>query len=116
MNVLAVERSVASAVGRARAGQGPTFIEAVVYRLRAHGGSGDDSRTGYRAEAERQAWEPFCPIAMFGEFLTRRGDLAADAIARMEREISAEIAAAFDAAIASPEPVEADLSRHVYAD
>ena len=38
---------------RARAGGGPTFIEAPVYRFRAHGGAGDDSQTGYRDEAER---------------------------------------------------------------
>ena len=40
-------------MARARAGGGPTFIEAPVYRFRAHGGAGDDSRTGYRDEAER---------------------------------------------------------------
>ena len=49
VNVLAVHDAVSAAVERARAGGGPTFIEAPVYRFRAHGGSGDDSRTGYRA-------------------------------------------------------------------
>jgi TPP-dependent pyruvate/acetoin dehydrogenase alpha subunit len=34
----------------------------------------------------------------------------------MEREIAAEIEEAFEFALASPNPVEADLSRHVYAE
>src|SRR5256885_1781372 len=81
----------AVAVARARAGGGPTFIEAPVYRFRAHGGAGDDSRTGYRDEAERAAWEAFCPINMFGEYLTTARILDAQSVAAMEREIEAEI-------------------------
>jgi hypothetical protein len=34
----------------------------------------------------------------------------------MESDIAAEIAAAFDLALASPNPVEGDLYCHVYAD
>ena len=70
-NVLAVHDAMEAAVRRARAGEGPTFIEAPVYRFRAHGGAGDDSHTGYRDEAERQAWESFCPVKMFGEYSDR---------------------------------------------
>ena len=64
-NVLAVHDAVKAAVARARTGEGPTFIEAPVYRFRAHGGAGDDSQTGYRDEAERLAWESFCPVTMY---------------------------------------------------
>lgn len=116
MNVLAVRDVMTAAVARARSGGGPTFIEAPVYRFRAHGGSGDDSKTGYRLEAERQAWEPFCPIDIFGEHLTGCGAIDTAAVASMEREIAAEIADAFEFALASPNPVEADLYRHVYAE
>jgi len=35
----------------------PTFIEAQCYRYRAHGGSGDDTKTGYRDMDERTAWD-----------------------------------------------------------
>ena len=56
-NVLAVFEATQEAVRRARAGGGPTFIEASLYRFRAHGGAGDDSKTGYRDVAEREAWE-----------------------------------------------------------
>jgi pyruvate dehydrogenase E1 component alpha subunit len=116
VNVLAVRHAVADAVARARAGDGPTFIEAPVYRYRAHGGAGDDSKSGYRDEAERLAWETVDPLHLFAEFLTR-GSLLDEPVAQeMEREIAAEIAEAFEFALASPNPVEEDLYRHVYAD
>ena len=41
--------------------------------------------------------------------------LAPSQLAQMEREIADEIAAAFEFALASPFPAEADLYRHVYA-
>jgi TPP-dependent pyruvate/acetoin dehydrogenase alpha subunit len=116
VNVLAVRQAVASAVARARAGGGPTFIEAPVYRFRAHGGAGDDSHSGYRAEAERLSWEAVDPLPLFAAFLTRGSILDESLVHDFEREIAAEIAEAFEFALASPNPVEADLHRHVYAD
>lgn len=116
VNVLAVHGAVSAAVSRARAGEGPTFVEVSVYRFRAHGGAGDDSKTGYRAEAERIAWEAVDPLHLFREYLTRSGKLDATAVHKMESEIAAEIDAAFQLALASPNPVEDDLYRHVYAD
>jgi pyruvate dehydrogenase E1 component alpha subunit len=114
-NVLAVYEAVKEAVRRARAGGGPTFIEAPLYRFRAHGGAGDDSKTGYRDVAEREAWEPHCPIKTYREFLERAGVLGAKAHEEMTRDILAETFAAFEHAKASPNPVEADLYRNVYA-
>lgn len=115
VNVLAVRDAMAAAVARARTG-GPTFVEAKVYRFRAHGGAGDDSRTGYRDEAERIAWEAVDPLALFGQHLAARTLLDARAVDEMERAIAAEIAGAFEFALASPNPTEEDLYRYVYAD
>jgi pyruvate dehydrogenase E1 component alpha subunit len=114
-NVLAVYEVAKEAVKRAREGGGPTFIEAPVYRFRAHGGAGDDSKTGYRDVAEREAWEPFCPIKTYHEFLKRAGVIDEKARKQMEREILDEMLAALDHAANSPNPVEADLYRNVYA-
>jgi pyruvate dehydrogenase E1 component alpha subunit len=114
-NVLAVYEAAKEAVKRARDGGGPTFIEAPVYRFRAHGGAGDDSKTGYRDVAERETWEQHCPIQTYRAFLERAGLLDAQAHERMQREILAETLAAFDHAMTSPNPVEADLYRNVYA-
>jgi pyruvate dehydrogenase E1 component alpha subunit len=116
MNVLAVYDAASAAVARARECGGPTFIEARVYRFRAHGGAGDDSKTGYRAEAEREAWMGVCPVAMFAAYLRRIGLLDQPAVDALERTLIAEIDEAFTFALASPHPVEDDLYRHVYAD
>jgi pyruvate dehydrogenase E1 component alpha subunit len=115
-NVLAVHEAVTEAVARGRAGGGPSFIEAKLYRFRAHGGAGDDSPTGYRDVAEANAWQPFDPIAMFGDHLRSRHLLDDRTHAAIETEIDAEIAEAFAFALASANPVEADLYRHVYAE
>jgi len=116
VNVLAVRHAMADAVDRARSGGGPTFIETPVYRFRAHGGAGDDSKSGYRDEAERMAWEAVDPLHLFAEFLTRDSLLDVSLTQSMERDIAAEIAEAFEYALTSPNPVEDDLYRHVYAD
>jgi TPP-dependent pyruvate/acetoin dehydrogenase alpha subunit len=114
-NVLEVYEATCAAVARARAGDGPTFIEAVVYRFRAHGGAGDDSRTGYRPEEERRQWEAVCPLTTFGEYLRSAGLLEPPAVVEMDGALAEEIAEAFEFALASPNPTEADLYRHVYA-
>jgi len=116
VNVLAVNDAVASAVTRARAGSGPSFIEVALYRFRAHGGAGDDSKMGYRDEAERVAWEAVDPIELFGRYLSSKSLLDDQTIADMERAIASEIAEAFEFALASPNPAEDDLYKNVYAD
>ena len=115
VNVLAVHDAAPTAVARARAGGGPTFIEAPVYRLRAHGGAGDDSRPAIVTIAEREHWEAFDPISLFEHFL--RNELARrPGDCRDGRRIAHEIAEAFEFALNSPNPTEADLTRHVYAE
>ena len=73
VNVLAVHEAV-KRQWRARAtGGGPTFIEVPVYRFRAHGGAGDDSRTGYRDQAERARGSRSIRSLCSREYLTRLG-------------------------------------------
>ena len=115
-NVLAVFETVRRAVDRARAGEGPTFLEAPVYRFRAHGGAGDDSHTGYRQVTERESWEAFCPIGQLRTVLEDHGVLSGETLAALEQGLAAEIAAAFEYALSSPLPIEADLHEHVYSD
>jgi acetoin:2,6-dichlorophenolindophenol oxidoreductase subunit alpha len=115
-NVLAVHEACRAAVERARDGGGPTFIEARVYRFRAHGGAGDDSKTGYRDIAEREAWEKVCPVETYFDYLKRHGILSHAERARMSGEIERELSAAMEHAMSSAEPEEADLYGHVYAE
>ena len=115
-NVLEVYEATREAVERARRGEGPTFIEARVYRFRAHGGAGDDSHTGYRDSAEREAWEKVCPVETYFRFLAEAGLIKAAQREHMQAEIIQEVIAAFDYALASPNPEEKDLYTHVYSD
>jgi pyruvate dehydrogenase E1 component alpha subunit len=114
-NVLDVYDASCEAVARAREGGGPTFIEAPVYRFRAHGGAGDDSHTGYRDPAEREAWEKVCPVETYYQFLAKAGLIDAAQCERMRAEIMHEVLEAFDYALASPNPEEKDLYTHVYS-
>lgn len=114
-NVLDVYEAVRQAVERARVGAGPTFIEAPVYRFRAHGGAGDDSHTGYRDPAEREAWEKVCPVETYYRFLVDARLMDAGRRERMQAEIAREIVDVFDHALASPHPAEKDLYAHVYS-
>jgi len=116
MNVLAVYEATRDAAARARSGDGPSFIEAQCYRFRGHGGSGDDTATGYRDMDERTAWDAVDPVALYARYLSGSGVLTDAQRDMMRAEIMDEVADAFAHAIASPYPVEADLYRHVYAD
>jgi len=116
MNVLEVYETTREAVARARSGGGPTFIEAMCYRYRAHGGSGDDTKTGYRDAGERAAWDAVDPLEGCFQYLSRAGLLSIAQREAMRTDIMHEVMAAFEFAIASPNPVEADLYRHVYAE
>lgn len=115
-NVLDVHGAAREAFAHARSGAGPTFIEARVYRYRAHGGNGDDSATGYRDVAEREAWEKLCPVEGFYGLLKGAGILDDARRKAMHEAIIAETLEAFEHALAAPHPVEADLYTHVYAD
>lgn len=116
MNVLAVYEATRDAVVRARSGDGPTFIEALCYRYRAHGGAGDDTHTGYRSVDERRSWDAFDPVEMCFQYLCEAGLLSQAQRDTMHAEITAEVLEAFDFALNSPNPVEADLYRNVYAE
>ena len=115
-NVLEVYESTKAAVDFIRSEGGPVFIEAKVYRFRAHGGAGDDSSTGYRDIKERQMWEAQCPVESYGSFLIENEIFSGNERKSMESAITKEILDAFDFALNSPEPEEADLYKFVYAD
>jgi pyruvate dehydrogenase E1 component alpha subunit/2-oxoisovalerate dehydrogenase E1 component alpha subunit len=68
---LAVHEATRRACERARAGEGPTFIEAVTYRLLAHSTSDDPTR--YRNPAEVEPWKAKDPILRMRRFLESRG-------------------------------------------
>lgn len=70
-DVLAVYAVTKAAVERARAGEGPTLIEAMTYRIGPHSTADDASR--YRTEEEVTAWRERDPIDRLRRYLLAAG-------------------------------------------
>lgn len=70
-DVLAVYTAAKEAVDAARAGKGPTLIEAVTYRMGPHSSSDDPKR--YRTPEEVEAWREKDPILRFQNYLKQKG-------------------------------------------
>jgi pyruvate dehydrogenase E1 component alpha subunit len=103
-----VHRTLATAIDRARAGEGPTFVQAYTYRWSGHYGPASDDPVGYREPGELEAWKRNCPIALLEEALQARSLLTDDEKNRLIREFESEIEAAFRFAKASPFPAAPD--------
>ena len=113
-DVLACYVAARDAVARARAGEGPTLIEAKVMRLTAH--SSDDQQTKYRSEEELAAERARDPLPLFRAQLVDAGVLTDEVLARVTADVTAAVEDATDYAEAQPDPDPATATRHVYAD
>jgi pyruvate dehydrogenase E1 component alpha subunit len=110
MDVLAVEAATRRAAEAVRRGDGPAFIEFLTYRFRAH--SMYDPEL-YRTKQEVARWKERDPLTTFEAELRPMGLLDDADLARLERDVAAEIAAAVAVAETGPwEPVE-DLMKDV---
>jgi pyruvate dehydrogenase E1 component subunit alpha len=113
MDVLAVERAARRAVDAVRSGGGPYFLELRTYRFRAH--SMFDPEL-YREKSEVEKWKKRDPIQGFANRLKAAGLGDEAEVAKMEKEIAAEIADAIAFAESGRlEPIE-ELSRFVYSE
>lgn len=110
----AVHEVLTDAVHRARAGGGPTLVEAVTYRIEAH--TNADDATRYRGDAEVEAWRAHDPIALIEGELTDRGLL--DEARVQGAKDAAEALAADLRERMNQDPVldPMDLFTHVYAE
>jgi pyruvate dehydrogenase E1 component alpha subunit len=115
-DVLAVYVATQEAVERARAGDGPTMIEALTYRLSVHTTADDPTR--YRSEAEVEKWQARDPIDRFQVYLKDKGLLDDERIEELEEEIDAEIREAIKEAEAFMEKPADPLQMfdHTYAE
>ncbi len=111
-DALAVHAAVTPAVEQARAGKGPTLIEAVSMRWRGHY-EGDPQR--YRAAEEMARLEERDPLSLLQVRLVESRALDTIELAALEDEARGEIDAAVAAAFAAPEPTIEELRKAVYA-
>jgi 2-oxoisovalerate dehydrogenase E1 component len=110
-NVLDVYGAMTAAVARARAGEGPSLIEAKTYRYYAH--TSDDDDKLYRSREEVELWRRKDPIPNFQQYLVEQRILTTE----MERSIEQEIADVISDAVKTTETAAnpTDALSHVYS-
>jgi acetoin:2,6-dichlorophenolindophenol oxidoreductase subunit alpha len=111
-DVVAVLEATARAVERARAGDGPTIIEALTYRQYGHSRS-DPAK--YRPKEEVEEWLRRDPLTLLAERLHGDG-VAEEAVEERRKRAQEVVAAAVEAAKAAPSPDEATALTDVWAD
>ncbi|MGO4493660.1 thiamine pyrophosphate-dependent enzyme, partial [Arthrobacter sp. 2YAF22_2] len=112
-DVLAVMAATRIAIDRARHGGGPTFIEAVTYRMGPHTTADDPTR--YRDANELEDWAAKDPIARLKALLERKGLLTDDLEAAVAATADAVARELRSGTINMPEPQPLDIFKHVYS-
>jgi 2-oxoisovalerate dehydrogenase E1 component alpha subunit len=113
-DVLAVYAVTRDAVERARAGEGPTLIEAVTYRIGSHSTADDSAR--YRDEGEVSAWRERDPIDRYRTHLLDVGTIDDEFVRSSEDEAEAWVASVRADLTALGEPSAAEMFEHAFAD
>jgi pyruvate dehydrogenase E1 component alpha subunit len=100
-DVLKVYEAVKKAVGNARQGGGPTFIECKTYRWRGHW-EGDPQP--YRTAEDVARWKEKCPIDRFKEYLVTNEISTEQELEKIDMEVARELEEAVEFARESPFP------------
>jgi 2-oxoisovalerate dehydrogenase E1 component alpha subunit len=114
-DAVAVWQAVDWAVRRARAGAGPTLIEAMTYRIGPHTNNDDPGR--YRDTAEGEPWRLRDPVQVLTAALEARGLLDDDLVERARsaaEQAAGEMRRSLFHEAATPDPME--VFAHVYVD
>ncbi len=113
MDVLAVRAVAQEAVARARAGEGPTLIEALTYRFRGHSLADPDEM---RSKAEKEFWFSRDPIKKLAAYLLEQNLADEQELKAIEQKIQNVIDEAVKFAESSPEPDPSELYRFIFAE
>jgi 2-oxoisovalerate dehydrogenase E1 component alpha subunit len=111
-DVLACYAAMKTAVERAKAGEGPTLIEAKTYRYFPH--TSDDDDRSYRSREEVEEAKSHDPVQRFAETLKDAGVLDAAAIDAIGVETKASIDEQIEQAWNAADPAPETLGRHVF--
>lgn len=113
-DVPACHAAAVEAVVRARAGEGPTLIEAKLRRINSH--TSEDNQAKYRAPAELAEAALHDPLLRFEDWLAARGLLNATDAQQVREACDRDAAEAADWAEQQPDPRPEDLAKNLYAD
>jgi len=111
-DVDAVINAIASAVDFARAGNGPSLIEAKTYRYSGH--SRSDPAT-YRTPGELDEWKKRDPLDIAANKLISKGTLSEIELEKMKSDIADRVSEAIKTVLASEGPELSTLMQHVSA-
>ena len=102
-----------AAVARARTGEGPTLIDAKIWRINSH--TSEDNQGKYRSKEEMDEAARHDPIARFVDWLIERRWITPEAAAAVQSECDREASDAADWAEKQPDPLPEDALKHVFA-
>lgn len=109
---LAMHAAAKEAVDRARAGGGPTLIEAMTFRFHGHVFGDMD---GYMDKDEKKGWMARDPVPAFRAWLIANGHASEADLAAIEASINQGLDEAVEFALSSAVPDVAELRRDVFA-
>jgi 2-oxoisovalerate dehydrogenase E1 component alpha subunit len=101
-----------AAVARARGGEGPTLLEAKIWRINSH--TSEDNQLKYRTKDELEEASRHDPIARFVAWLTERRWITAEGAAQVQAECDAEASEAADWAEQQPDPMPEDALKNLF--
>jgi 2-oxoisovalerate dehydrogenase E1 component alpha subunit len=101
------------AIGRARRGEGPTLIEAKIWRINSH--TSEDNQLKYRTKEELEEAAQHDPIARFTTWLIERGWMTAEDSAEVQAAFDKEASDAADWAEVQPDPRPEDALTNVFS-
>jgi TPP-dependent pyruvate/acetoin dehydrogenase alpha subunit len=111
-DVLAVRDATREATEQARAGNGPTLIEAKSYRVTPHSAA---TKTDLRPPEDLDAWRARDPILGFSRYLTENLGIEPARLEEIEQRARHDVADAVEFALASPRPEPEAALEDVYA-
>nr|ARW68314.1 pyruvate dehydrogenase E1 component alpha subunit [Chondria sp. (in: red algae)] len=113
MDVLAVRDVAQKAIIRARAGIGPTLIEALTYRFRGHSLADPDE---LRSRQEKNAWITRDPIKRMKNYILEHNITPPRSLEQIELTVKQMIDDSVNFALSSPEPSLGDLKRYLFVE
>lgn len=108
-----VRTAVGAALARARAGEGPSLVEAQTYRYSGHNRT---DAAAYRDDADLLEWRERDPLAITERRLIDEGEMTAADVSALRRSLLADIEKSVQRVLASPAPDTSAMFAHVVPD
>lgn len=112
-DIITVYESAKKYIERARAGEGPSFIEFITYRWEGHY---HGEPQVYRTKEEVEEWKKKCPILQFEQRLKQEYKISQETLDEIKQAAVEEMDAAVQFGRESPDPVADTVFDYVYAD